>query len=57
MNVTAMAKGVSAGMITGAAVYAASTAKSSKKRKLKSRVAKAVYAMGDIAEGIADFMS
>lgn len=57
MNAMAMAKGVSAGMVAGAAVYAFSNAKSSKKRKLKSRTARAIHAVGDIAEGLADFIS
>jgi hypothetical protein len=52
-----MAKGVSAGMVAGAAVYAFSNAKSSKKRRLKSRTARAIHAIGDIADSVADFMS
>ena len=51
------AKAVGAGMTVGAAVYAYSNAKSTKKRRLKSRTARAIHAVGDIAEGIADFMS
>lgn len=57
MNAGAMMKGVGAGMAAGAMVYAFSSAKSSKKRKLKSRTARAIHAVGDIAEGIADFIS
>ncbi len=56
MNVIALAKGVSAGMITGAAVYAYTNARTSKKRRLKSKTAKAIHAVGDIAEAVADFM-
>jgi pilus assembly protein TadC len=54
---SAMIKGVSAGMATGAAVYAYSNSKIGKKRNLKSRTAKAIHALGDIAEGLADFIS
>lgn len=57
MNAMSVAKAVGAGMTVGAAVYAYSNAKSTKKRRLKSRTARAIHAVGDIAEGIADFMS
>ncbi|MCD8095352.1 MAG: hypothetical protein LUE12_04410 [Ruminococcus sp.] len=57
MNTMAMLKGMGAGIATGAAVYAFSNSTSSKKRKLKSRTARAIHAIGDIAEGVADFMS
>ena len=57
MNTMAMLKGMGAGIATGAAVYAFSNSTSSKKRKLKSRTARAIHAISDIAEGVADFMS
>ncbi len=56
MNVMALAKGASAGIVAGAAVYAYTNARSSKKRRLKSKTAKAIHAVGDIAETMAEFM-
>ena len=52
MNVMALAKGASAGIV----VYAYTNAQSSKKRRLKSKTAKAIHAVGDIAETMAEFM-
>lgn len=57
MNKMAVVKGVSAGMAAGTAVYAMSKAKSRNKHRLKARTARAIYALGDIVEGLADFIS
>lgn len=57
MKVAALTKGITAGVAVGSVVYAYSSSKSSKKRRLKSNTAKAIHAIGDIAEGIADFIS
>lgn len=57
MKAAALTKGITAGIAVGTMVYAFSGAKSSKKRRLKSGTARAIHAIGDIAEGIADFIS
>lgn len=55
MKIAALSKSLTAAMITGAAVYVYSSSKSSKKRRLKSETAKAIHAIGDIAEELSDF--
>ena len=57
MKTMSMVKGVGAGMAVGTMVYLYSNSTSGKRRRLKSRTARAIHAVGDIAEGIADFMS
>ncbi len=57
MNMMSLVKATGAGIATGTDVYVFSNAKSCKKRKLKSRTARAIHAMSDIADSVAEFMS
>ncbi len=50
VKITSLAKGVSVGMVVGAATYALCCASSKDKRKLKSGAGKAMKAIGSMVE-------
>ncbi len=56
MNITAISKGVSAGIAVGSAVYALTNKKTRTMHKLKKKTSKAVAAFSDIAESIAEIL-
>lgn len=56
MNMTSMAKGITAGIAAGTMVYAVSNASNRQKRKIKHSTGKALRAIGDMVEGIGYMM-
>lgn len=57
MSISAISKGVSAGIAVGSAVYALSNKKTRTMRKLKRKTSNMVSAIGDITDAIADILS
>ena len=50
INITSLAKGVSVGMVVGAATYAMCCANHKDKKKMKSNAGKAMRAIGSMVE-------
>ncbi len=57
MNFKAIAKGVSAGVTVGAAVYGIYNSVGGKKRRMKSKVSKAMDSLGDMIDNISQMLS
>ncbi len=57
MDLKAMAKGISAGVTAGAAVYTIYSTAAAKKRKMKSRASKAFDAVGEMIDNITEMLS
>ena len=56
MNMTSIAKSITAGIAAGTMVYAVSNASNRQKRKIKHSTGKALRAIGDMVEGISYMM-
>ncbi|MBR1751000.1 MAG: hypothetical protein IJ740_09010 [Ruminococcus sp.] len=57
MNFKAIAKGMSAGITVGAAVYGIYNSAGKKKRALKSKASRAMDSISDIIDNISDMLS
>ena len=57
MNFKAIAKGVSAGVTVGAAAYGIYNSVGGKKRKMKSKVSRAMDSLGDMIDNISEMLS
>ena len=56
MKAKTIITGISVCAAAGTAVYALAAASSAEKRMLKKRTSRAMYAIGEVAEGIAQIM-
>lgn len=57
MNTGSLVKGLSAGLATGAIVYAISSASNRDKKMLKTRTGKAIHAISGVMDGISSIMT
>lgn len=57
MSMSSLVKGIAAGAMAGAVVYAVSNSSSRQRHKVKTNAGKAIKAIGNVVEGISYMMS